>query len=114
MVLVTLTRTRRRKSRVTNAWLAGNLMCKMLLVMRAFGLYLSSNVLVCISLDRYFAVVHPLRFLREPDAGGRVQRVLCLRDVLSATAGDQRVLRLHLLGDTTQQNATTASQRAEG
>ncbi|XP_050665091.1 adipokinetic hormone/corazonin-related peptide receptor variant I-like [Leptidea sinapis] len=88
MVLVTLTRTRRRKSRVdllmthlavadvcvifivipleicwkvTNAWLAGNLMCKMLLVMRAFGLYLSSNVLVCISLDRYFAVVHPLR-----------------------------------------------------
>ncbi|XP_045501445.1 adipokinetic hormone/corazonin-related peptide receptor variant I-like [Colias croceus] len=87
-VLVTLARSRRRKSRVdllmthlavadvcvtcgvipleigwkyTNAWLAGNMMCKVLLVMRAFGLYLSSNVLVCISLDRYFAVVYPLR-----------------------------------------------------
>ncbi|XP_045514113.1 adipokinetic hormone/corazonin-related peptide receptor variant I-like [Pieris brassicae] len=87
-ILVTLARSRRRKSRVdllmthlavadvcvtcgvipleigwkyTNAWLAGNLMCKILLVMRAFGLYLSSNVLVCISLDRFFAVVYPLR-----------------------------------------------------
>ncbi|CAK1542383.1 unnamed protein product [Leptosia nina] len=87
-VLITLAKSRRRKSRVdllmthlavadvcvtcgvipleigwkyTNAWLAGNLMCKVLLVMRAFGLYLSSNVLVCISLDRYFAVVYPLR-----------------------------------------------------
>ncbi|CAH2242599.1 jg2444 [Pararge aegeria aegeria] len=37
----------------TNAWLVGNLLCKVLLVMRAFGLYLSSNVLVCISIDRY-------------------------------------------------------------
>ncbi|XP_053611429.1 adipokinetic hormone/corazonin-related peptide receptor variant I-like [Plodia interpunctella] len=87
-VLVTLARTRRRKSRVdllmthlaladvcvtcgvipleigwkyTNAWLVGNFLCKMLLVLRAFGLYLSSNVLVCISIDRFFAVIYPLR-----------------------------------------------------
>ncbi|XP_032514281.2 adipokinetic hormone/corazonin-related peptide receptor variant I-like [Danaus plexippus] len=87
-VFVSLVRSRRRKSRVnllmthlavadlivtfivipfeigwrtTNAWLAGNLACKFFLVLRAFGLYLSSNVLVCISLDRYFAVLHPLR-----------------------------------------------------
>ncbi|XP_075979537.1 adipokinetic hormone/corazonin-related peptide receptor variant I-like [Anticarsia gemmatalis] len=87
-VLVALARSRRRKSRVdllmthlaladvcvtcgvipleigwkyTNAWLVGNLLCKSLLVMRAFGLYLSSNVLVCISLDRFFAVIYPLR-----------------------------------------------------
>ncbi|CAH0687963.1 unnamed protein product [Spodoptera exigua] len=45
----------------TNAWLVGNLMCKLLLVLRAFGLYLSSNVLVCISVDRFFAVIYPLR-----------------------------------------------------
>lgn len=38
--------------RTTNAWLAGNFACKIFLVLRAFGLYLSSNVLVCISLDR--------------------------------------------------------------
>ncbi|KAI5651584.1 7 transmembrane receptor (rhodopsin family) domain-containing protein [Phthorimaea operculella] len=47
--------------RTTNAWLAGNLACKCFLVLRAFGLYLSSNVLVCISLDRFFAVLYPLR-----------------------------------------------------
>ncbi|XP_072938352.1 adipokinetic hormone/corazonin-related peptide receptor variant I-like [Epargyreus clarus] len=87
-VLATLAKSRRRRSRVdllmthlavadvcvtcgvipleigwkyTNAWLAGNLPCKVLLVMRAFGLYLSSNVLVCISVDRFFAVLYPLR-----------------------------------------------------
>ncbi|CAH2049602.1 unnamed protein product, partial [Iphiclides podalirius] len=87
-VLLSLARTRRRKSRVdllmthlavadvsvtcgvipleigwkyTNEWLAGNVLCKILLVMRAFGLYLSSNVLVCISLDRFFAVLYPLK-----------------------------------------------------
>ncbi|XP_014363232.2 adipokinetic hormone/corazonin-related peptide receptor variant I [Papilio machaon] len=87
-VLVSLAKTRRRKSRVdllmthlaiadvsvtcgvipleigwkyTNEWLAGNVLCKVLLVMRAFGLYLSSNVLVCISLDRFFAVLYPLK-----------------------------------------------------
>ncbi|XP_013140342.1 PREDICTED: gonadotropin-releasing hormone II receptor-like [Papilio polytes] len=87
-VLVSLARTRRRKSRVdllmthlaiadvsvtcgvipleigwkyTNEWLVGNALCKILLVMRAFGLYLSSNVLVCISLDRFFAVLYPLK-----------------------------------------------------
>ncbi|XP_054287598.1 adipokinetic hormone/corazonin-related peptide receptor variant I-like [Macrosteles quadrilineatus] len=87
-VFVSLVRSRRRKSRVTlmmthlsiadmivtffmipleicwritTQWIAGNFACKFLLFFRAFGLYLSSNVLVCISLDRYFAVLHPLK-----------------------------------------------------
>ena len=47
--------------RVTTQWLAGNLACKLFLFMRAFGLYLSSNILVCISLDRYFAIIYPLK-----------------------------------------------------
>ncbi|CAG9116794.1 unnamed protein product [Plutella xylostella] len=47
--------------RTTNQWLAGNFACKFFQVIRAFGLYLSSNVLVCISLDRFFAVLYPLR-----------------------------------------------------
>lgn len=47
--------------RITVQWIAGNFACKAFLFLRAFGLYLSSNVLVCVSLDRYFAVLHPLR-----------------------------------------------------
>lgn len=47
--------------RLTVEWKAGNLACKVFLFLRAFCLYLSSNVLVCVSLDRCFAVVYPLR-----------------------------------------------------
>ncbi|XP_076350250.1 adipokinetic hormone/corazonin-related peptide receptor variant I-like isoform X2 [Tachypleus tridentatus] len=47
--------------RVTVQWMAGNVMCKISLVIRAFGPYLSSMVLVCISVDRYYAILHPLK-----------------------------------------------------
>ncbi|CAN8029067.1 unnamed protein product [Ixodes persulcatus] len=47
--------------RLTVQWTAGNFMCKLMQVFRAFGPYLSSMVLVCISVDRYFAVLHPLK-----------------------------------------------------
>ncbi|UYV61840.1 GNRHR [Cordylochernes scorpioides] len=47
--------------RITVEWLAGNAVCKIMLFLRAFGPYLSSMVLVCISLDRYFAILHPLK-----------------------------------------------------
>ncbi|GFU94720.1 gonadotropin-releasing hormone II receptor [Trichonephila clavipes] len=47
--------------RITVQWVAGNAACKIMLYMRAFGPYLSSSVLVCISLDRYFAILHPLK-----------------------------------------------------
>ncbi|KAK9506696.1 hypothetical protein O3M35_008584 [Rhynocoris fuscipes] len=47
--------------RLTTQWIAGNVACKVFLFLRAFGLYLSSNVLVCVSVDRYFAILHPLR-----------------------------------------------------
>lgn len=47
--------------RLTVEWKAGNIACKVFLFLRAFCLYLSSNVLVCVSLDRCFAVVYPLR-----------------------------------------------------
>uniref|UniRef100_A0A336LK69 CSON007408 protein n=1 Tax=Culicoides sonorensis TaxID=179676 RepID=A0A336LK69_CULSO len=47
--------------RITVEWEAGNIACKAFLFARAFCLYLSSNVLVCVSLDRCFAVIYPLR-----------------------------------------------------
>lgn len=47
--------------RITESWIAGDFACRLLQALRAFGPYLSSMVLVCISLDRYFAIVHPLK-----------------------------------------------------
>ncbi|KAH9412481.1 hypothetical protein DERP_006442 [Dermatophagoides pteronyssinus] len=47
--------------RITNEWLAGDIVCRIMQAFRAFGPYLSSMVLVCISLDRYFAVIHPMK-----------------------------------------------------
>lgn len=47
--------------RITGEWLAGNAACKIFLFLRAFGPYLSSNVLICVALDRYFAILYPLR-----------------------------------------------------
>ncbi|KAJ8668939.1 hypothetical protein QAD02_000198, partial [Eretmocerus hayati] len=47
--------------RITVKWTFGNVGCKVLLFLRAFGLYLSNNILICVSLDRYFAVLHPLK-----------------------------------------------------
>lgn len=47
--------------RITQSWNAGDLACRVLQAMRAFGPYLSSMILVCISLDRYFAIIHPLK-----------------------------------------------------
>lgn len=36
----------------TVMWTAGDLMCRVMMFFRTFGLYLSSFILVCISLDR--------------------------------------------------------------
>lgn len=47
--------------RMTVQWYGGNALCKLAQFFRAFGLYLSSMVIICISLDRCFAIVFPLR-----------------------------------------------------
>ncbi|CAL1526982.1 unnamed protein product [Lymnaea stagnalis] len=45
---------------ITVSWQAGDLACRICMVFRAFGFYLSSYIIVVISLDRYFSIVHPL------------------------------------------------------
>ncbi|CAG2167863.1 unnamed protein product [Oppiella nova] len=47
--------------RITESWIAGDFACRLLQALRAFGPYLSSMVLVCISFDRYFAIIHPMK-----------------------------------------------------
>lgn len=51
--------------RITNIWEAGNVACKVIQVFRAFGPYLSSFILVVISIDRWYVVARPLDSIRE-------------------------------------------------
>ncbi|XP_058454971.1 adipokinetic hormone/corazonin-related peptide receptor variant I-like isoform X2 [Malaya genurostris] len=49
----------------TVRWMAGDIMCRLMAFCRTFGLYLSSFVLVCISVDRYYAVLQPLKLSKR-------------------------------------------------
>ena len=60
---------------VTVYWRAGDVPCRMLMFCRAFGFYLSSFILVTISLDRYFAILHPLS-LNDADKRGKLMLAL--------------------------------------
>ena len=44
----------------TVQWLAGDVACRFHKFFSIFGLFLSSNILICISLDRFYAIVCPL------------------------------------------------------
>jgi hypothetical protein len=47
--------------RITIQWYGGNVMCKLCQFLRAFGLYLSSMVVICVSVDRFFAILYPFK-----------------------------------------------------
>lgn len=46
-------------------WMAGDTMCRLMAFFRTFGLHLSSFVLICISIDRYYAVLQPLKLSKR-------------------------------------------------
>ncbi|RWS11052.1 gonadotropin-releasing hormone II receptor-like protein, partial [Dinothrombium tinctorium] len=48
--------------RLTGFWLANNIGCKLFQFARVFAIYLSSLILICISIDRYYAVNHPFEY----------------------------------------------------
>ncbi|XP_011498624.1 PREDICTED: gonadotropin-releasing hormone II receptor isoform X1 [Ceratosolen solmsi marchali] len=55
---------------VTVSWKGGDVMCRIMSFFRVFGLYLSSFILICISVDRYHAVLRPLQMI-DIDRRGR-------------------------------------------
>ena len=78
---------------ITVAWKAGDAGCRMLMFFRVFGFYLSSFILIGISLDRYFAVAHPLSLT---DAGKRGKIMLILAWIISAVASIPQVSCLQI------------------
>ncbi|XP_014217432.1 gonadotropin-releasing hormone II receptor-like [Copidosoma floridanum] len=79
--------------RITVQWIAGNTACKVLQFFRAFGLYLSNNILICVSLDRYFAVLHPLRV---NDARRRGKFMLSIAWILSTVYSVPQAIVFHV------------------
>ncbi|XP_012227163.1 adipokinetic hormone/corazonin-related peptide receptor variant I isoform X2 [Linepithema humile] len=59
----------------TVSWEAGDAMCRIMAFFRIFGLYLSSFVIICISIDRYYAVMRPLQVL-DAYRRGKIMLVL--------------------------------------
>ncbi|CAN7940761.1 unnamed protein product, partial [Ixodes hexagonus] len=77
--------------RLTVQWTAGNAMCKVMQVLRAFGPYLSSMVLVCISVDRYFAVLHPFK-VHDARRRGRLMLAVAWYTSLACSFPQVRIL----------------------
>ncbi|ELU01220.1 hypothetical protein CAPTEDRAFT_125249 [Capitella teleta] len=59
---------------VTVSWKAGDVACRLLMVLRTFGFYLSSLILIAISLDRYLSIAHPISI----QSAGRRSRIMIL------------------------------------
>lgn len=55
----------------TVQWILGDPLCRIMSFFRIFGLYLSSFILICISVDRYLAVLQPMR-LYQMDRRGKL------------------------------------------
>ncbi|KAG8229436.1 hypothetical protein J437_LFUL000958 [Ladona fulva] len=66
----------------TVSWWAGDAFCRIASFFRIFGLYLSGFVLICISVDRLFAVTNPLHSVGTADIRGR--RMLAVAWLMSA------------------------------
>ncbi|ODM93483.1 Gonadotropin-releasing hormone II receptor [Orchesella cincta] len=77
----------------TVSWKAGDEMCRIMSFFRIFGLYLSGFVLMCISLDRYFAIVTPFG---TSDANRRAKIMLVFAWFASAVFSVPQVFIFHV------------------
>ncbi|XP_033359180.1 gonadotropin-releasing hormone II receptor [Bombus vosnesenskii] len=89
---------------VTVSWKAGDAMCRIMAFFRMFGLYLSSFILACISIDRYYAIIKPLQ-LWHVNRRGKI--LLCFAWVGSVLCSMPQMLVFHL---ETHPNITWYSQ----
>ncbi|XP_055880540.1 adipokinetic hormone/corazonin-related peptide receptor variant I-like isoform X2 [Biomphalaria glabrata] len=77
----------------TVAWMAGDAACRFFMFFRAMGFYLSSCILVSISLDRYFAIMRPLSIT---DAGTRAKVMLIVSWCLAIVASIPQSVIFHV------------------
>lgn len=76
---------------VTVQWWAPDWMCRLSKYMDVFGIYLSSNILICMSIDRFFAIVRPLDNFK---ARRRVRIMVILAWFLAACSSLPQVTKI--------------------
>jgi gonadotropin-releasing hormone receptor len=72
----------------TIQWYAGNAMCKMVKFLQVFGLYLSTYIIVIISIDRCCAILDPMSRNRAPR---RVKIMIIIAWTVSAILSSPQV-----------------------
>ncbi|XP_046398652.1 adipokinetic hormone/corazonin-related peptide receptor variant I-like isoform X2 [Ischnura elegans] len=78
----------------TVKWEAGDTLCRLFSFFRTFGLFLSGFVLMCISVDRLFAVTRPLNSVGKADQMGR--KMLIVAWVMSAVCSAPQAIVFHV------------------
>ncbi|XP_070543233.1 gonadotropin-releasing hormone receptor-like [Ptychodera flava] len=73
----------------TVKWLGGNFLCKIVKFLVMFGLYLSTFIMVAISIDRYIAIIHPFSRNQGPR---RVRIMIIVSYIASAFFSIPQVL----------------------
>ncbi len=74
----------------TIQWYAGNAMCKIIKFLQVFGLYLSSYIVVIVSIDRAYAILDPMSKNKAPK---RVRLLIIIAWLLSALFSSPQVGR---------------------
>lgn len=78
--------------RMTIQWRGGNVLCKVMQFLRAFGLYLSSMVLIVVSFDRFFAILTPMKMLKR-QGHQRIKIMLWIAWIASAAFSAPQVIK---------------------
>ncbi|XP_049785180.1 adipokinetic hormone/corazonin-related peptide receptor variant I isoform X2 [Schistocerca cancellata] len=77
----------------TVSWRAGDALCRVMAFFRVFGLFLSSFVLICISIDRYFAVLKPMKL---SDVARRGRYLLAAAWIMSVLCSTPQMFVFHV------------------
>uniref|UniRef100_A0A8R1DUH6 G_PROTEIN_RECEP_F1_2 domain-containing protein n=2 Tax=Caenorhabditis japonica TaxID=281687 RepID=A0A8R1DUH6_CAEJA len=66
------------------AWFAGDVMCRVCKFFDVFGISLSMNVLICITLDRFYSIFFPLYAMRARKSVQRMVSIAWLASLLTS------------------------------
>lgn len=83
--------------RITVQWVTSEVGCKFVQALRIFGLYLTSNIVICITLDRFFAFVFPLSVFKSHERNKHLLNASYILAFLTSIPNVSRFLSLNCI-----------------